>query len=113
MLENRDEILKMDDAELSRLCELEFFKGTGNGGQKRNKISSAARVRLAGTAYTAADCTERSQHRNRAAALAKLRIAVAFGERETPAQPPERFECALGHAGYPLWLAHILDVAAV
>ena len=45
-------------------------------------------------------------------ALAKLRIAVAFGERETPAQPPERFECALGHAGYPLWLAHILDVAA-
>ncbi len=112
MLENRDEILKMDDAELSRLCELEFFKGTGNGGQKRNKTSSAARVRLAGTAYTAADCTERSQHRNRAAALAKLRIAVAFGERETPAQPPERFECALGHAGYPLWLAHILDVAA-
>lgn len=87
MLENRDEILKMDDAELSRLCELEFFKGTGNGGQKRNKTSSAARVRLAGTAYTAADCTERSQHRNRAAALAKLRIAVAFGERETPAQP--------------------------
>ena len=35
MLENRDEILKMDDASLSRLCELEFFKGTGNGGQKR------------------------------------------------------------------------------
>ena len=37
MLENRDEILKSDDETLSRLCELEFFKGSGNGGQKRNK----------------------------------------------------------------------------
>ena len=51
MLENRDEILKMDDAELSRLCELEFFKGTGNGGQKRNKISSAARARSRRSAF--------------------------------------------------------------
>lgn len=112
MLENRDEILKMDDAELSRHCELEFFKGSGNGGQKRNKTSSAVRVRLIGTAYSAVDCTERSQHRNRSSALAKLRMLIAFGEREIPAQPPERFECALGHAEYPLWIAHLLDVAA-
>jgi len=112
MLENRDEILKMDDASLSRLCELEFFKGTGNGGQKRNKTSSAARVILTGTSYSASDCTERSQHRNRASALAKLRLAVACGERLSPALPPERPECSLEHADYPLWLAHLLDVAA-
>lgn len=112
MLENRDEILKMDDASLSRLCELEFFKGTGNGGQKRNKTSSAARVTLTGTHYTATDCTERSQHRNRAAALAKLRLAIARGERRSPALPPERPDCSLEHADYPLWLARLLDVAA-
>jgi len=112
MLENRDEILKMDDAALSRLCELEFFKGSGNGGQKRNKTSSAARVRLAGTPYVATDCTERSQHRNRAVALAKLRLAVACGERRSPAEPPERPECSLEHPDYPLWLARLLDVAA-
>ena len=112
MLENRDEILKMDDVSLSRLCQLEFFKGTGNGGQKRNKTSSAARVTLTGTGYTASDCTERSQHRNRAAALAKLRLAVACGERRSPAEPPERPECSLEHADYPLWLAHLLDIAA-
>ena len=111
MLKNRDEILKSDDETLSRLCELEFFKGSGNGGQKRNKTSSAARVRLIGTPYVASDCTERSQHRNRAAALTKLRIAIAYGERNAPATPPERFECALEHPEYPLWLAHVLDVA--
>mgnify|MGYP000857756395 FL=1 len=111
MLENRDEILKSDDETLSHVCELEFFKGSGNGGQKRNKTSSAARVRLIGTAYVASDCSERSQHRNRAAALAKLRIALAYGERNAPATPPERFECALEHPEYPLWLAHVLDVA--
>ncbi len=112
MLENRDEILKMDDESLSRLCELDFYKGSGNGGQKRNKTSSAARVRLAGTSYTAADCSERSQHRNRAVALAKLRLAVACGERQSPATPPERFDCSMDHADYPLWLAHVLDVLA-
>ena len=68
-MENRDEILKLDDSALSACCELEFFKGTGNGGQKRNKTSSAARVRLPEFGVAAEDCTERSQHRNRAAAL--------------------------------------------
>ena len=111
MLENRDEILKSDDEFLSLSCELEFFKGSGNGGQKRNKTSSAARVRLIGTKYSASDCTERSQHRNRAAALAKLRLAVAYGERVSPPVPPARFECALDHPEYPLWLAHLLDIA--
>ena len=71
-MENRDEILKLDDSALSACCELEFFKGTGNGGQKRNKTSSAARVRLPEFGVAAEDCTERSQHRNRAAALRKL-----------------------------------------
>ncbi|MBS1371212.1 MAG: peptide chain release factor-like protein [Lentisphaeria bacterium] len=111
MLENRDEILKSDDESLSLSCELEFFKGSGNGGQKRNKTSSAARVRLIGTEYSASDCTERSQHRNRAAALAKLRLTVAYGERVSPPVPPSRLECALDHPEYPLWLAHLLDIA--
>ena len=29
-----------------------------------------------------------------------------------PAEPPERMECALNHPAYPLFLAHLLDVAA-
>ena len=43
-MENRDDFLKLDDSALSACCELEFFKGSGNGGQKRNKTSSAVRV---------------------------------------------------------------------
>lgn len=89
-MENRDEILKLDDSALSACCELEFFKGTGNGGQKRNKTSSAARVRLPAFGVVAEDCTERSQHRNRAAALRKLRLALAYRIRQSPAEPPER-----------------------
>lgn len=108
-MENRDEILNLDDTALSSRCELTFFKGTGNGGQKRNKTSSAARVRLIGSEYSAEDCTERSQHRNRAAALRKLRLTIAYHERVTPPPPLPRSECAQEHADYPLWLARLLD----
>ncbi len=110
-MENRDEFLLMDDETLSRHCELEFFKGTGNGGQKRNKTSSSVRVRLIDFPLLCAeDCTERSQHRNRANALRKLRLRIAYAERAVPALPPERNECAVDHDDYPLWLAHLLDL---
>lgn len=112
-MENRDDFLKMDDAALSACCELEFFKGTGNGGQKRNKTSSAVRVRLPGCGVAAEDCSERSQHRNRANALRKLRLALAYRFRNAPALLPERSECAVEHPGYPLWLARVLDLFAV
>ncbi len=109
-MENRDDFLQMDDETLSLHCKLEFFKGSGNGGQKRNKTSSAVRVRLTGTAFSAEDCSGRSQHRNRSAALYKLRLAVAYACRRTPATPPERAECAVGHPEYPRNLAHLLDL---
>ncbi len=111
-MENRDEILKLDDAALSERCEFEFFKDSGNGGQKRNKTSSAVRARLMGSDLVATDCTERSQHRNRAAALWKLRLALAYHERHTPAVPPPRPQCALDHPDYPLFVAHLLDALA-
>ena len=73
----RDAILTLDDMALSRLVKLEFTRGSGNGGQKRNKTSTAVRVVLPEYGVEASDCTERSQHRNRAAALhPELRIAL-------------------------------------
>ena len=47
---------------------------------------------------------------NRAAALRKLRLALAYRVRQRPAEPPERVECAVDHADYPLMLAHLLDL---
>ena len=107
----RDLILTAGDDALSALCRLEFSRGSGNGGQKRNKTSSAARVvLLEDERFAAEDCSERSQHRNRAEALRKLRRLIAFEVRLSPALPPPRIECALEHEEYPLNLAHLLDV---
>lgn len=105
---DRDEILTLDDAALSRLVKLEFSRGTGNGGQKRNKTSTAVRVVLDEYGVAAADCSERSQHRNRAAALKKLRMALALKERRSPL-PPTRVKCALESPDYPLFAARLLD----
>ena len=107
----RDEILLLDDAALSRIVKLEFSRGSGNGGQKRNKTSTAVRVVLEEYDVAAADCSERSQHRNRAAALKKLRMALALKERREP-QPPPRVRCALESPEYPLYAARLLDAVA-
>ena len=104
----RDEILTLDDAALSRIVKLEFARGSGNGGQKRNKTSTAVRVVLEEYGISATDCSERSQHRNRAAALKKLRMALALRERRPPL-PPDRVRCAPESPDYPLFAARLLD----
>ena len=104
----RDDILVLDDMALSRLVKLEFTRGSGNGGQKRNKTSTAVRVVLPEYGVEAADCTERSQHRNRAAALRKLRMNLALKVRCTPLPPP-RSRVALTAPEYPVYAARLLD----
>ena len=107
----RNTLLQASDEELSSCCRLEFCRGSGNGGQKRNKTSSAARVvLLEDENFSAEDCTERSQHVNRAHALRKLRRRIAFEVRSLPAELPPRIECAVTHEEYPLNLACLLDV---
>lgn len=106
---SRDELFGLSDEALSAVCRLEFIKATGNGGQKRNKSSSAVRVVLDELGLAAADCTERSQHRNRANALKKLRMEAALKLRVFPAVPPERIDCALTHPDYPQTAARFLD----
>lgn len=108
---DRDLLLGLNDEELSARCRLEFCRGTGNGGQKRNKTSSAVRaVLLEDERFAASDCSERSQHRNRANALWKLRRLIAFEVRCAPPVPPSRITCGLTNAEYPCNLAHLLDV---
>ena len=110
-MDERDIILSFDDEKLSSACNIEFFKATGPGGQKRNKTSSAVRVTLKNNEkYTAVDCTERSQHQNRANALLKLRRQIAFNERKSPGVAPSHVECSMNHSSYPMWLASIVDL---
>lgn len=109
-MSRRDDLLRLDDAALSALCEWEFFKATGPGGQKRNKTSSAARVRLASFGLVAEDCSERSQLCNRRNALAKLRLRLALEVRDTPAPPLEvPFATSMRHPLYPLLAARVTD----
>ena len=107
---NRNDILRLDDAGLSAVCKLDFYKDSGPGGQKRNKTSSAVRLKHRETGLTAEDCSERSQHRNRANALWKLRMLIALNVRNSPPQPLPRLECAVTSPDYPLWAARLLDL---
>ena len=107
----RDRLLCASDETLCGECRLEFIKGTGNGGQKRNKASSAVRVTHDPTGITASDCVERSQFRNRASALRKWRMTLALTHRAEPAALP-RTECAVDHADYPWWCALVCDALA-
>lgn len=107
---NRDEYLTLSDEELSRRCRWEFFKGSGNGGQKRNKCATAVRATLEEFNLSVSDCSERSQYRNRANALRKLRISLALAVRIKPATPPLRSVCSQNSVDYPLYMAHVLDL---
>ena len=106
----RNELLQMDDAALSAICRITFTKGTGPGGQKRNKTSSAVTVSLPALDITTSDCTERSQSCNRTNALKKLRLQIAVKFRQSPPLPPEDMNCSMNSPRYPLFAAKLLDV---
>jgi protein subunit release factor B len=57
--------------------EITFFKGSGPGGQHKNKRETAVRIRHVPTGITAAATEERSQARNREVALERLFEALA------------------------------------
>lgn len=73
--------LDYDDARLLAECAVDLYKASGPGGQHRNKVTSAVRLRhrLSGLHATATE--SRSQHENRARALARLRRAIALSAR--------------------------------
>ena len=64
------------DEDLLRECEIETFRSSGPGGQHVNKTESAVRLRhlLSGVVVTSQQ--ERSQHRNKALCLRKLRKKI-------------------------------------
>ena len=82
----RDELLSLDDRALLAQCEVDKFRASGPGGQKRNKTASAVRLRHGPTHLAAMAVESRSQHENRARALKRLRRAIALNVR-TPVDP--------------------------
>jgi len=75
-MEGRD-LLNLDDAALLQQCEVHVYKASGPGGQHRNKVSSAVRLRHLPTGISAHGDDSRSQHENKRLALVRLRMKIA------------------------------------
>jgi len=69
--------LPESDEELLRECQVETFRSSGPGGQHVNKTESAVRLRHQPSGVVVTSQQERSQHRNRAICLKKLREKIA------------------------------------
>jgi hypothetical protein len=78
----RDVLVRLDDAELLTQCDIDTYRASGPGGQKRNKTSSAVRLRHAPTGLIVIAEESRSQHENKAKALRRLRQAFVLHLRE-------------------------------
>ncbi|MCK9487141.1 MAG: peptide chain release factor-like protein [Dehalococcoidia bacterium] len=75
--------LGQSDQDLLAACEVDRFRASGPGGQKRNKTDSAVRLRHRPTGLESLAVESRSQHENRARALRRLRVAIALAMRES------------------------------
>lgn len=121
----RDNWLSADDAALLAECDVDTYRASGPGGQKRNKTSSAVRLRHRPSGILVIAEESRSQHENKAKALRRLRRAIALGVRcriDPDWRPPGmvakyltaggRLEISQRNEDYPLVMAHVLDVIA-
>ena len=68
--------LPESDEDLLRECEVETFRSSGPGGQHVNKTESAVRLRHMPSGVVVSSQQERSQHRNKALCLQKLRKKI-------------------------------------
>ena len=80
--------LPESDEELLRECELETFRSSGPGGQHVNKTESAVRLKHGPSGLVVTSQQERSQHRNKAICLQKLREKVAKLNYRAPKRVP-------------------------
>jgi hypothetical protein len=72
----------LSDAQLLEQCAVDTYRASGPGGQKRNKTSSAVRIRHLPSGLIVIAEESRSQHENRARALRRLRQALYLQIRD-------------------------------
>jgi hypothetical protein len=110
---SRNSLLKLSDAELLKECEISAYKGSGPGGQHRNKTNSGVKLKINNVEIYS--CDDRSAHVNKLLALKKLRLKIALQMREEPAlQIPFSFPGTGGKISqdnnfYPQFIADVLD----
>src|SRR4249919_317599 len=72
----------LTEDQLLAQCAVDTYRASGPGGQKRNKTSSAVRLRHIPTGLIVIAEESRSQHENKAKALRRLRKALYLELRE-------------------------------
>lgn len=75
---------QLTDAQLLAQCAVDTYRASGPGGQKRNKTSSAVRLRHEPSGLQVIAEESRSQHENKARALRRLRVRLYLEFREPP-----------------------------
>lgn len=97
-MDEREDFLALDDKALLGECDVNICKSSGPGGQHRNKVSSAVRLRHRPTGITATGDDSRSQHDNKRMAIRRMRMNIACRLRrpvriENPSVPPVVADC--------------------
>jgi len=118
----RDALIEAPDDVLLRQVEVERFRASGPGGQHRNKVETAVRIRHRETGVVVTATERRSQSENLAKAIKRLRRSLATDVRAEAAdcdQWPAEAAALLESARWPnlspksqgFWLlaARVLD----
>src|SRR3954471_24585124 len=87
-LSMRSDWTALSDDQLLAQCSVDTYRASGPGGQKRNKTSSAVRLRHPPTGLVVIAEESRSQHENRARALRRLRQALYLQVRDPAPDGP-------------------------
>ena len=76
----------LDESDLLKSCELTAGRGSGPGGQNRNKVETAIRIKHLPSGVIASATERRHKEQNRKQALMRLRVKLAVAVRE-PVDP--------------------------
>jgi RF-1 domain len=90
----------LSDPQLLAQCALDTYRASGPGGQKRNKTSSAVRLRHLPSGLIVIAEESRSQHENRARALRRMRQALYLKVRDDLPAAMLHPEALAAHSGY-------------
>ena len=88
MIKHRATWTSLTESQLLAQCEVDTYRASGPGGQKRNKTSSAVRLRHLPSGLSVIAEESRSQHENKAKALRRMWQAFFLHLRE-PISPDQ------------------------